>query len=125
MAPVLCRRTSTMAKATTPERSKRANGDGSIYPFGDRYRVAIPYRDHQGKLKRRVRIAETRREAERILTDTLRDRDAGRDLTTISVEAFLGRWVAVQRQRVRASTFRAHESHIKHYINPAIGQIAV
>src|SRR5262245_46943117 len=115
-----------MAKATTMTRPKRGNGDGSIYPYGDRWRVAVPYRDAAtGKTKYRIRIAAPRREADRLLADTIRDRDSGMDLATITVEGFLARWLTNQAMRVKASTLRAHELHVRRHINPAIGKIQV
>lgn len=117
-----------MAKATTPTRTKRTrgNGDGTIYPYGDRWRVAIPYRDETtGKTKYRVRIANTRREADRLLAETIREREAGMNLSKMTLETFLGRWLKAQRMRVKASTLRSHESHIRLYINPALGKLAI
>ena len=85
-----------------------------------------PYIDAAtGKTKYRVRIADTRREADRILADTIRDREAGLDLTTITVEAFLAKWLKTQRPPVKASTLLAHEAHIRLYINPIIGKLPV
>src|SRR4051794_5574035 len=113
-----------MVKATSPTRPKRGNGDGSIYPYGDRWRVAVPYQDPAtGKTKYRIRIAATRRDAHRLLADTIRDRDAGLELSTITVEKFLERWLKNQAIRVKASTLRSHELHIRRHIKPALGQI--
>src|SRR4051812_12360332 len=105
-----------MTKPTAPAASERkraertrANGDGTTYRFGDRWRAAVPYRDPaSGKTKYKVKIASTKREADRVLADMLRDRDAGLDLGKITVEQFLGRWLKNQKMRVKASTLRAH-----------------
>ena len=97
----------------------RGNGDGTVYPFGDRWRVAVPYRDAAtGKTKYRTKIATTRGKADRLLADMIRDREAGLDLSQITVETFLERWLAGQRLRVKASTVRTQEGHIRLYINP-------
>ena len=115
-----------MAKATTARPKKRANGTGSIYRNGDRWRVAIPYTDAvTGETRHKVLTAKTREQAEAMLVDNVRARDAGMDLTSVTLEVFLERWLKTQRLRVRPSTAMAHESHVRLYLVPALGKIPV
>ena len=122
-----------MAKPTAPTTSERTrgertrgNGDGTIYPFEGRFRVAVPYRDPAtGKTKYKVKLAPTRRVADHLRVEMIRDREAGLDLSKVTVETFLAGWLNGQRLRVKASTVRTQEGHIRLYINPALGRMPV
>src|SRR5262245_12904994 len=114
-----------MTQPTTSRRS-RGNGDGSIYQVGDRFRVAVSYRDPlTGQTKRKVTTVKTRREAERLLVDNTRAREAGLDLASITVEALLADWLRRRRATIAASTWRTQASHVRIYLNPVLGHIQI
>jgi integrase len=102
-------------------------GQGFVSQDGARWRASVPYIDPQsGRTRLSItRNLASRRAAEHALSTRVSDRQAGVDLSDMTVAEFLERWLPGERLRIRASTYRGHEAHIRLYIVPAIGHFAV
>lgn len=105
---------------------KRGNGEGSVYKRKDGrwvgqylvYTAAGPkYRHLYGK---------TRADVSKKLTKAMADRDGGivYDAGTMSVEAYLNRWLKDSvRGTVRVSTVERHEINVRVHIVPTLGRV--
>lgn len=111
-----------MVDATKPRR--RANGEGSIYPFRGGWRGAVTWTDHDGTRHRRVVSAKGKDEVRRRITAIQGDLDRGlTPPTKTTVGTFLTAWLETIRQRVRPSTWRGYETNVRVYLVPAVGRV--
>jgi len=117
-----------MAKSTATKVRRRSAGEGSVYEAGDRWRGAITWTDPDGARHRRIVSGQTSDEARANLDDLRRElrlgtlEPVGRILT---VGDFLAGWIVRDRTRVRPSTWRTREMHVRVYLIPAFGRIPV
>lgn len=125
---LLLGRTATVADSTARRTRRRSPGEGSVYRAGTRWRGAITWTDPDGTRSRRVVHAATAAEARERL-DALRRElrlgtlaPSGRSMT---VADYLAAWIERDRARVRPSTWRGRESHVRCYLVPALGRIAL
>jgi len=114
-----------MAKSTAHKTRRRSPGEGSVYRFGTRWRGAVQWTELDGSRSRRIVNAATSEEARDLLDELRRDlrlgtiAPAGRAVT---VGEYLTGWIERNRTRVRPSTWRQRESHVRVYLNPALGR---
>lgn len=118
-----------MPKASTTEGGKvrrRSPGEGTVYPWRDRHRGAITWTDPDGTRHKRTVTGRTADEARAKLDDLRRElrlgtlAPAGPALTT---GEYLTGWIERHRMRVRPSTWRAAEMHVRVYLVPSLGRI--
>lgn len=123
-------------KPRTQRRKAKGNGEGSIYQTADgRHRGAIAWKDPEtGALRRKMVSAGSVGEVRRKLTELRSNLDRGiAPSSSMTLSAYLGHdekdgdpatgWLAQQRDRVRASTFRHREQCVRLYILPALGTV--
>lgn len=109
---------------STGKRPRRANGEGSIYPFRDGWRGAAVYTDDQGRRRRRVFSARLKDDVRRRMAAFQADADRGMTPPeSMTVGAFLLRWLEASRQRIRPSTWRGYETNVRVYLIPAFGKV--
>jgi integrase len=114
-------------KPTARKARRRSPGEGSVYQAGDgRWRGAVTWTEADGKRSRRVVSAATSTQA-RARLDVLRHElrlgtlvAAG---TTLTVAEHLTDWIERDRARVRPSTWRGREMHVRVYLIPALGRL--
>lgn len=103
----------------------RANGQGSVYRYRDRWAGQCYVTQTDGRRVRRTIYGATEREVERELGKLLDREDAGHrapplDLT---VERYLREWLdQVVAHRVRANTLRAYRLQVERYLIPDLGK---
>lgn len=109
-------------------RRRRSPGEGSVYEITDgRWRGAITWTEPDGRRHRRTVSGHTSAEAREKL-DRLRASlrvGALAPSGTGSVADYLSGWIERDRQRVRPSTWRARELHVRAYLIPALGRLAL
>jgi integrase len=125
-----------MASYSTPKpkrvgangKRRRSAGEGSVYQAADgRWRGAVTWTEPDGRRSRRVVSGRTSAEARGKL-DELRGKlrigaltpaDAG------SLAEYLAGWIERDRHRVRPSTWRSREMHVRCYLVPTLGRLAL
>jgi len=113
-----------MAKSTGRRPRRRANGEGSIYPFRSGWAGAVSWTDSAGKRHRRVAYGKTQDEVRRSIAALRVGVDRGMAPgERRTVAAFLAEWLEATRQRIRHSTWRGYESCVRVYLVPAIGRL--
>lgn len=103
---------------------RRANGEGSITEdkARGRWRGFVSWTDPDGTPRRKSVSAPTAEEVRRKVTKLRADLDVGvRPAAGGTVGEFLDVWLVAERARVRASTWRYRDGHVRLYIKPAIG----
>ena len=114
-----------MAQSTARKVRRRSAGEGSVYRNGDRWAGALTWTDPDGTRHRRIVTGRTSDEARDKLDELRRELRLG-TLTsgpTLTVGEYLAGWIERDRVRVRPSTWRGHESHVRVYLIPSIGRI--
>jgi integrase len=114
-----------MNEATTPKR-RRPRGEGSIYVGADgRARGAILVVDPDtGHKVRRVVSGRNKAEVRENLGKLRKDLDAGVGVKPggpKTLAAYVATWLPALRQRVRPSTWIAHDTYVRVHILPALG----
>lgn len=108
---------------------RRPRGEGSVYEVKSegRWRGSVSITEPDGRRRRLVVSGETSEEARAKLDEAKKAVESGaRELNgRLTVSGYLKRWLAGHRGQVRASTWLARQGHIKNYIDPAIGRIAM
>lgn len=97
----------------------RANGDGSVYQEGDRWRAYLVI---DGKPTRRS--APDKKTANRRLQELIKLRDAGVEVGTgkMKLSAWLARWLDILTEAgKKAKTIEGHRECCRLYINPYLG----
>lgn len=105
--------------------SRRSAGEGTIYTTADgrlrgALRVTHPRTGHQ---VRRTVSGRTRAEVARKIEALKREAADGSFAGRLSLGDFLTRWLEAEKQRIRLSTWRERELHIRLYIRPALGPV--
>ena len=106
------------------ERPRRERGEGAIYPVaGGGFRGAIRLTDPQtGRTMRRYVSGRSRAAVSRKLEKLKRDAAKGDPTSSrLTVAEYLTRWLESGRARVRPSTWRQREQHVRTYIVPNVG----
>ena len=116
-----------MAKSTATKTRvrRRSAGEGSVYEYRGGHRGAITWTGADGKRHRRVVSGRTAEEARDKLDDLRRDLRLGRLAPSgagLTVGAYLADWIVRDRSRVRPSTWRSREVHVRCYLIPALGR---
>ena len=114
-----------MAQRTRPERPRRSRGEGAIYETKDgRIRGALIVVDPRtGREVRRLVSGKSRADVSRKLDKLRKDAASGALSTSATVDDYLTTWLEAERARLRLSTWRSRELHIRLYIVPVIGPI--
>jgi integrase len=109
---------------TQSSRRRRA-GEGSIYQTADgRWRGAVRYTDATGKAQRKVVSGQTMAIVRERLTALVAGLDRGMaPASSLALADYLAGWLEADRPRVRATTWRAREQHVRLHIGPHIGRI--
>jgi len=87
--------------------------------------VHLGYTD--GKRRRKVIYAATRREVQGEVAAALRAHEQGIPLPSerLTVGAFLAGWLVTVRPTIRPSTFVSYEGHVRKHLTPGLGRIAL
>lgn len=107
-------------------RKRRTNGDGTLFEdkARGRWRGAVAWTDPDGTLQRRSFSGKTRSDVkarmDRLRSDLGQGRRPG---PTVTVRAFLAGWLEAEKGRVRPSTWRYRETHVRIYIVPKMGDM--
>ncbi len=120
---VLYRRTRQVAASHT----RRSNGEGSIYETTDGagYRGSlIVQHPTTGQNVRRYVRGRTRADVTRKLRKLREGTDAAYP-AIVSTGDYLTAWLERSRQGVRPSTWKQRELHVKLYLGPAVGAVAL
>jgi integrase len=117
-----------MASYPTPRRRRRSAGEGSIYQaVGGRWRGAISWTEPDGSRHRRLVSGRTSAEARKRLDDLRAKLRLGvlAPTSTGTVAEYLTSWLERDRQRVRPSSWRSRELHVRAYLIPALGRLSL
>lgn len=116
-----------MPKSTKRTR-RRSPGEGSVYPFRGAHRGVVTWTDPDGARHRRTVRGQTSAEARDKLDDLRRELRLGTLAPAgpaLTVAAYLAEWIERDRARVRPSTWRGRETHVRVYLIPSLGRIAL
>lgn len=113
--------------ASYPTRSRRrANGEGSIYSDRGRWRGALTWTDDAGQRQRRTVNGKTQTEVRRQLAELRGELDKGLEpAPSKTVAEYLAGWLVLERQRIRPSTWRQYEQHVRGHLTPALGRLTL
>ncbi len=104
---------------------RRGRGEGSIYERPDRTWVAALSlgKGGNGKRKRRVIYAATKKEVQERLRRLQFDADRGRlvDPCRQPLSEFMDLWLADVKATVQASTHAYYQKHVEHHLKPTLG----
>jgi len=112
-----------MAESTA---RRRANGEGYLKhdPKRDRWRGAVAWTDPDGTPRRKAFSGKTRTDVRRRMDELRAELAEGRaPASGLSVADYLAGWLEAERARVRPSTWRYREGHVRVYIVPAVGSM--
>ena len=120
---------STMSKITSNEKtatkkSKRKNGEGSIYWDNHHNRYVAAFTDMNGKRQRKLFTNEDDAQAWRSAQKTAREKGENtyvRDPKS-TLSEFLAEWLA-QKTELSSNGYKSYEETIRNRINPYIGHI--
>jgi len=117
-----------MASYSTTRTRRRSAGEGSVYEAADgRWRGAISWTEPDGSRHRRLVSARTSAVA-RARLDQLRAKLRVGALAPTgggTVAEYLAGWLERDRQRVRYSSWRSRELHVRAYLIPALGRLTL
>lgn len=103
-------------KAGSPRTPGKANGEGSVYKYRDRYRWQLrELRD--GKMKTVASgIEDTRTAAKLALARAIADRDRGLLLIPseeVTVGEWLTRWLRLRKPHIQATTYDQYDHRLR------------
>ena len=106
------------------KRSRRVNGEGSIYPYPHGYRAYSWVTTPDGKRRRKYVTAKTREEVRAKLLALQQAASRGPVPTTIpTLDAYMNGWLTdVVRPNLAPSTVKNYEMFTRLYISPELGQ---
>jgi integrase len=119
-----------MTESTAKTERRRSPGEGSVYETKDRrgWRGAVTWTEPDGRRRRRVVQGET----SKIVRDKLDDLRRELRLGTIApagkaatVGEYLTAWIERDRTRVRPSTWKGRETHVRVYLIPTLGRLSL
>lgn len=111
--------------ASYPTRTRRRSpGEGSVYRNGNRWRGALTWTNPDGTRERRIVSGATAKEARENL-DKLRTLAKAGPVPSarLTIGDYLAQWIEGERSKVRASTWRGRESHVRVYLIPSLGRL--
>lgn len=116
-----------MVKSTATKTRRRSAGEGTIWRRKDRpgWRGVILWTDPDGTRHRRTVTGQTSDEARErldVLRHELRLGTLAHAGAALTVGEFLTGWIERDRARVRPSTWRTREMHVRCYLVPALGR---
>jgi integrase len=115
-------------EATTARKERRrSNGEGSVYETSEGWRGALTWTDDDGARHRRVVRGATSAAARDKLDELRRELKLG-TLTPAgsgTVADYLNDWLQRERTRIRPSTWRGREQHVRAYLIPAFGRLSL
>lgn len=118
-----------MTKSTGRRSRRRSAGEGSVYEATDgRWRGAVTWTEPDGTRSRRIVSAPTSTEARDKLDALRRELRLGTLAPAgprQTLSDFLATWIERDRNRVRPSTWRQREMHVRCYLIPALGRHAL
>lgn len=117
-----------MPKSTAKSTRRRSPGEGSVYPFRGAHRGVVTWTDPDGARHRRTVRGQTSAEARDKLDDLRRDLRLGTLAPAgpaLTVAGYLAEWIERDRARVRPSTWRGRETHVRVYLVPALGRLTL
>src|ERR1035437_4409266 len=114
---------------TRPARKerRRSGGEGSVHDTAGAGCAAGPCTDDEGARHRRVVRATTSQAARDKLDDLRRELRLGTitPAGTGTVAEHLSEWLERERTRIRPSTWREREQHVRAYLIPAFGKVSL
>ena len=113
-----------MARTAAPK-TKRTNGEGSVWWSATESRWRLAFHDAEGH--RRVLSARSEADANRVLSDCLRERDQG----TLGYSAgkiptlahWLDKWLSQHSRRLAPRTVERYRSDITNHLKPSLGRV--
>lgn len=108
------------------KRSKRSNGEGTIYQENGRWKVSVTVGWKNGRRIRKTRTLKTRADASAVLHELRNEQLAGIaiDGKRITVAEFLTRWLADQvKPNSSENTHASYSFAVKKHISPHLGKI--
>ena len=106
--------------------TRRGNNEGSIRQRGPRWEARVTLGYVGGKYTRVSFYGDTRGEAQRLLTQALRDQQQGLPVTDtrLTVASFLNRWLEdTHKPAVRPLTYRRDEQIVRLHLVPELGRV--
>jgi integrase len=105
---------------------KRGQNEGSIHHRRDgRWEARLNLGWHDGKRVRKGYFAATREEVAKLLAAAKTEHDRGVPISHsgITVAKYLTDWLETVRSSVRPRTYESYELHVRHHVNPEIGNV--
>jgi integrase len=117
-----------MPESTARKVRRRSAGEGSVYRNGKRWSGAVTWTDPDGTRHRRIVTGQTSDEARERLDNLRRELRLGTLAPAgpaLTLGDYLASWIERDRIRVRPSTWRVREVHVRCYLRPALGRLAL
>lgn len=117
-----------MAEPNTRRKERRrSGGEGSVYETAEGWRGALSWTDADGLRHRRVVRAATSGAARDKLDELRRELKLGMLAPAGggTVAEYLSDWLERERTRIRPSTWRGREQHVRAYLIPAFGKLTL
>jgi integrase len=105
---------------------RRGQNEGGIHHRADgRWEARLNLGWHEGKRVRKGYFAATREEVARLLAAAKTEHDRGVPIphSGITVAKYLTDWLGTVRSSVRPRTYESYELHVRHHVNPEIGNV--
>ena len=105
---------------------RRGRNEGSIYQRRDgRWEARLNLGWHDGKRVRKGYFAATREDVAKLLAAAKTEHDRGVPIphSGITVAKYLTDWLETVRSSIRPRTYESYELHVRHHVNPEIGNI--
>ncbi len=119
-----------MGELTAKTERRRSPGEGSVYETKDRrgWRGAVTWTEPDGRRRRRVVSGETSKIVRDKLDDLRRELRLGTIAPAgkaVTVGEYLTAWIDRDRTRVRPSTWKGRETHVRCYLIPTLGRLSL
>jgi integrase len=113
--------------STARKERRRSGGEGSVYETAEGWRGAMTWTDDDGARHRRVVRGTTSQGARDKLDELRRELKLGTitPAGTGTVAEYLSEWLERERIRIRPSTWREREQHVRAYLIPAFGKVSL
>jgi len=116
-----------ISEATMPSgRRRRGQNEGVIHYRADgRWEARLNLGWHDAKRVRKSYFAATREEVAKLLAAAKAEHDRGVPIphSGITVGRYLTDWLETVRSSVRPRTYESYELHVRHHVNPEIGNV--
>lgn len=118
-----------MAEATTTPSRRRPRGEGSLYKSkaDGRWHGAVVVEDPDtGARRRHVVSGRTQAIARERMAELRKQLDAtGRPSSKTTLSDYLATWLVAEERRIRTTTYKSRVLHVRNYIGPSIGRLAL